>query len=70
MSPHRPAEEVKKQLCLELSRPEVEALVIAELQRRYAGWKPLPISIDFENRSTGGFCHCWWIPSTPPEGAK
>lgn len=51
--------EKRKSECLELSRNEVEQLIITELQKRFP--KALPISIDFELRSAGGFCHCWWI---------
>lgn len=46
--------------CLELSQAEIDALVIAELQRRHP--RALPISIDYEPRTDGGFCHCWWVP--------
>lgn len=45
--------------CFELSRAEVDRLVIRELRRKHPG--ALPISIDFEPRTEGGFCHCWWI---------
>ncbi len=58
--------QIKERLCLELSRQQVEALVIAELRKRYPGWNPLPISIDFEPRTEGGFCHCWWVTGNKP----
>jgi hypothetical protein len=48
--------------CLELSRAAVEQLVIAELRRRHPN--ALPVSVDFEPRTEGGFCHCWWTMAT------
>lgn len=45
--------------CLELSLAEVDQLVITELRKRYPG--ALPISIDYEPRTEGGFCHCWYV---------
>ena len=45
---------------MELSRAEVVTLVISELHKRHPG--ALPFSIDFEPRTDGGFCHCWWLP--------
>jgi hypothetical protein len=51
----------KRRECLELSRSEVEAMIVRELRRRHPS--ALPISIDFEPRSPDGFCHCWWVSS-------
>ena len=48
-------------MILELSKNEVDALVIGELQRRFP--RALPISVNYEPRTEGGFCHCHWVPS-------
>jgi hypothetical protein len=45
---------------MELSRQEVDQLVIAELLSRFPG--ALPISINYESRTEGGFCHCYYVP--------
>lgn len=47
-----------KSQCFELSRAEVDQMVIRELRRRHHG--ALPISIDYEPKTDGGFCHVWW----------
>jgi hypothetical protein len=44
--------------CMELSRFQVESLVIAELRLRNPN--SLAISVDFIP-SNEGFCHCWWV---------
>ena len=50
----------RKAICFELSRAEVDRLIIQELQRRHPG--ALPVTVDYEARTEGGFCHCWWVP--------
>ena len=52
---------------LELSRDEVDAMVIAELRRRFPD--ALPMSVDYEPRTDGGFCHVWWVSSLAPAAA-
>ena len=46
-------------MILELSRAEVDKLLIDELRRRYRGAGA--VTIDFEPRSERGFCHINWI---------
>ncbi len=48
-------------MILELSRAEVDKLVIGELRKRMRRKNPLPISVDYEPRTQGGFCHVHWI---------
>lgn len=46
-------------MIFELSRAKVEELIIRELHKVHP--KALPIHIDFEPRTEGGFCHCTWV---------
>lgn len=53
---------------LELSRAELDELVIRHLREKHPG--ALPISVDYELRSEKCAVIAWWIPARDGEDAE